>query len=324
MTYPLPLKGFDSVFDSTLNEEIEDALVEYFDWALLRKGNYFNVDLGERNEQGLDMSALSPEYEDGELLTTVWHSSQKDWVWQYVESKDQPPTIASQDPAKPGIPGVYIDGVLYPPDTTGQYAYKINYINGTVRFDNPVDVTTNVQVAFSHKWISVTYVRELPWFKKVQSRLSGPDTSFFENKQGDWTLPPINRLQLPAIAIEVVPPRRFKPYQIGGGQIVYTDVLFHCLASNENVRDKLVDIVSYQNDRRIDIFNSNKVAKAGDFPFDHYGSPIPNAKTFPELVAAYPGYRMTFDNARSQGITTMGDLQGATVRVTVETVKLDI
>ena len=37
------LKGFDSVFDATLNNELQDNIVEFFDWTLLRKGNYFNT-----------------------------------------------------------------------------------------------------------------------------------------------------------------------------------------------------------------------------------------------------------------------------------------
>ena len=41
------LKGFDNVQDSTLNNEIQDNMVEFFDWALLKKGNYFNVTVGE-------------------------------------------------------------------------------------------------------------------------------------------------------------------------------------------------------------------------------------------------------------------------------------
>ena len=37
----VPLKGFNSVFDSTLSNDIQDGLVEYFDWALLEKRKLF-------------------------------------------------------------------------------------------------------------------------------------------------------------------------------------------------------------------------------------------------------------------------------------------
>ena len=44
----MSLKGIDNVFVQTLNNEIQDNLIEYFDWGLLEKGNYFNVTLGEQ------------------------------------------------------------------------------------------------------------------------------------------------------------------------------------------------------------------------------------------------------------------------------------
>ena len=37
------LKGFTSVFQYTLNNDILDGLVEFFDYGLLEKGNYFLI-----------------------------------------------------------------------------------------------------------------------------------------------------------------------------------------------------------------------------------------------------------------------------------------
>jgi hypothetical protein len=53
------LKGFNSVFETTLGNELQDNIVEFFDWGLLQKGNYFNVTLGELNESNEDYSKLS-------------------------------------------------------------------------------------------------------------------------------------------------------------------------------------------------------------------------------------------------------------------------
>ena len=53
------LKGFDNVFRTGLNNEIQDSLVEYFDFGLLEKGNYFNVTLGETDYYGNDYSKLT-------------------------------------------------------------------------------------------------------------------------------------------------------------------------------------------------------------------------------------------------------------------------
>ena len=37
------LKGFNSVFSATLNNEIQDNIIEFLDWALLEKGNYLSL-----------------------------------------------------------------------------------------------------------------------------------------------------------------------------------------------------------------------------------------------------------------------------------------
>ena len=36
------LSKFGDVFETTLNNELQDNLVEFFDWGLLEKGNYFS------------------------------------------------------------------------------------------------------------------------------------------------------------------------------------------------------------------------------------------------------------------------------------------
>ena len=39
------LSGFDNIFDNSFQNEIQDNMVEWLDWGLLNKGNYFNVTL---------------------------------------------------------------------------------------------------------------------------------------------------------------------------------------------------------------------------------------------------------------------------------------
>ena len=67
-----PLKGISGVFDSTLNNDIQDGLVEYFDWALLDKGNYFNVTLGELAANSEDMTRLRLSSNDSYTAGQVW------------------------------------------------------------------------------------------------------------------------------------------------------------------------------------------------------------------------------------------------------------
>ena len=66
------LKGFNSVFSSTLNNEIQDNIIEFLDWALLEKGNYFNVPVGESSPNETNCSVqrvnLFPEVGITELF----------------------------------------------------------------------------------------------------------------------------------------------------------------------------------------------------------------------------------------------------------------
>ena len=78
------LKGFDSIQDYSLNNNIQDALVEYFDWALLEKGNYFNVTKGELAPNGQDMSRLRLSSNDSFASGQVWEGFRQNWVWQAV------------------------------------------------------------------------------------------------------------------------------------------------------------------------------------------------------------------------------------------------
>lgn len=69
MTDYLRLKGFDEIFETTLNNELQDNVIEFLDWGLLEKGNYFNVHLNESSPNGQDYSLLrlssSDHYEKG-------------------------------------------------------------------------------------------------------------------------------------------------------------------------------------------------------------------------------------------------------------------
>ena len=125
----------------------------------------------------------------------------------------------------PGISGVYVDDTFYASDTTGDYAHTVDYFNGRVVFDSPIPTGSKVQVEHSYKYINVIYGNNVPWLREIQYRtLDVP--SNFNNGKSEFEIPSEMRIQLPAIGIEVVPRRSYRGYQLGGGQYIYTDVLF--------------------------------------------------------------------------------------------------
>lgn len=323
MSY-LELKGFDSVFDHTLNNEIQDNIVEFLDWALLEKGNYMNVTLGELSPDGQDYSKLKISSNPNFISGKAWEGFRKNWVWQSGISYDPPPIVGTNN-NKPGISGVYVNNTFHPSTSTGTYEHSVDYYNGRIIFTNPIPTGSNVQAEYSYKYINVLYANALPWLSEIQKNSLDLDSSFNVINKGKYDIPSEARVQLPAIAIEVVPKRSFKGYQLGGGQWIETDVIFHCLAEDEYNRNKLVDIISLQNDKNIILFNSNNIARSGAFPIDYRGFPVSGALSYPELVELYTAGNMRFKNTTVQNMELYNsNFFAGLVRITMEIVHAGI
>ena len=318
------LKGIDDIQKYHLTNGIQDALVEYFDWALLDIGNYFNVTLGEISPDGNDYSKLRLSSDANYTEGQVWEGFRKNWVWQSGVDYSPSP-IVGDDSDNPGISGIYVNDQFQPSSGVGKYKHYIDYFNGRVIFDSAIPTTSKVQVEHSYKWINVVYANNVPWLREIQTDTMEPTSSFYEKDKSSWNVPPEARLQLPAIAIEAVPTRSFKGYQLGGGQWVYTDVLFHCIAEDEITRNKLVDVVSLQSDKTISLLDINSISDDGDYPLDYRGVPVANALRYPDLIDLHNGGKLRFTNVRVQDMSMVGqDIFGGVVRYTTEGVKTNI
>ena len=324
MSY-LNLKGFNNIFETTLNNELQDNIIEFLDWGLLEKGNYFNVTKGESSPNGEDYSLLkmssNPHYPSGK----AWESFRKNWVWQSGVSYSPAPIVGTNN-NKPGISGVYVNDTFYPVTTTGTYSHKVDYYNGRVIFDNPIPTGSKVQAEYSYKYINVIYANELPWIREVQYRTLDITSSFANiSTKGEFNLPAESRVQLPAIAVEISPKRTLRGYQLGGGQYIDTDILFHCLAEDEITRNKLVDIISLQNDKTIYLFDSNTLAASGKFPIDYAGTPISGALRYPDIINQYTLGSVFLKNSITQGMELINsNFYAGIVRMTAEVINTKI
>jgi len=291
------LKGFSSVFNTTITNEIADNLVEFFDWGLLNKGNFFNVNLNE--DDSLLKVVENPNFVYGQ----VWRGNHPNWIWQSgVDFNGASPLL---------VTGIYVDDVFYPSNTTGTYSHYIDYRNGCVIFNDAINSTSKVQVEHSYKWINVEYSES----NYLRTITANPNEENF----------PELIAKLPIIAIEPLADRKHSGYQLGGGQILKTTVLFHCIAENDTTGNILLDIVSFQNDKSIYFFNSTQIAQNGDFPIDYRGMPIPGALNYKELVTQYPSYLARFSNVSlTKSQTKNNSIFAGVVKFTVELVKLSI
>jgi hypothetical protein len=325
MTYR-PLKGFDNIHDYSITNNIQDSLVEYFDWGLLEKGNYFNVTKGELSTNGQDMSLMRLSASGSFTPGRVWEGFRSNWVWQSgVSGPGMSAPLVGSDAMNPGISGVYVDDVFYPRDTVGTYAHKVDHFGGRIVFNNPIPVESKVRAEFSYKHVNVVYANNVPWLREIQQKSQSPASQFYNSEASAWSPSTDSRLQLPAIAIEIVPVRRFKPYQIGGGRWVYTDVVFHCIAEDDQTRNMLIDIVSMQEGRYVYTIDGDRLDSEKKFPIDNQGFPVPSALLYPEIISSYGAGRFRMTEAKVESMQMMqGDLFGGVVRFTTEAIKTNI
>ena len=314
------LKGFNNIFDATLNNELQDNIVEFLDWNLMDKGNYFNVTKGELSPNNNDYSLLrlssSPHFSPGQ----AWDGFRKNWIWQSGIASSPAPIVGSNN-AYPGVSGVYVDDTFYPATGVGTYAHTVDYFNGRVVFDNPIPTGSKVQVEHSYKYINIIYANNVPWLREVQYRTLDVPSSFSLKDKGDFELPSEMRIQLPAIAVEVVPRRSFKGYQLGGGKYIYTDVLFHCMAEDAYTRNSMLDMITFQDGKTINLFDSNKIAENNDFPIDYRGVPVSGAFRYPDLIENHKSAQLRFTDFTVQGMEMLNsNFSAGIARCTTESI----
>ncbi len=310
------LKGFSNLGDSTLTNHIRENFISFFDYGLLEKNNFQNVTIPTTGYYGGSDHILrpvdDPRYEYGQ----VWEGVRSNWVWQSGLG-----ALTSNNNAQPGVSGVYVDDTFYPATGVGTYAHHVNHPLGRVVFDSAIDTTKEVTCEYSYKYINVTKSDGLNWFKEINKRSERSNDPNFINNSGDYAILADNRYQLPAIGIEVASSRKMKPYQLGGGQSVFTEFLFHCVAEDGYTRDTLIDIVSLQHLKNLKAFDLNKIAESGTFPLDYRGVPASGAMAYPELLNQYEGMHIRLEDVKMDSVYAISqDIHVGTVKFTAETI----
>ncbi len=254
----------DKVTDSSISESILDNFINFYDWGLLDAGGFYNIKMPQSGIYGGDRHQMrmvdTPNYNDGQ----VWEGYRKNWVWEgsgNIDGVDEQPI---------DISGVYVDSTFYD-NANVTHPFYIDYPNGRVVFDSPISTSSTVEVEYSHKRVSVIPSEGVSWFRQIQQNSFRNEKDFQVQGSGGWVQLGQSRVQLPAIAIEVVPAKNTKPYELGGGQWVHTDVVFYTITENHWECLNLVDTVVAQNDRTIEMFDPTEVAASGVSPFTFEG-----------------------------------------------------
>ena len=305
------LKGISTFGDATITTHVRENLISFFDNGLIEKSGFINVEVPTTwYYDGLEhrlRPVSDPRYNNGQAL----EGFRSNWVWQSGNG-----ALTSTDSSYPGVSGVYINDTFYPTSTGGDYAHHINHPLGRVIFDTAISTDSKVECSYSYKYVNVTKVDGLEWFKQIQQNSERADNTNFINNSGEWGVLGDNRFQLPAIGIELVNSRRMIGYQLGGGQTIFTDFLFHCVAEDAYTRDHLMDIVTLQNDKVIRAYDLNDISSNNVFPLDYRGVPISGALSYETLISDYEGDHIRLIDASIDSVYSL------TPNIHVGTVKL--
>ena len=161
--------------------------------------------------------------------------------------------------------------------------YRVEYPNGRVVFNSPIPATSVVSANYSHKWVAVDRAEGVPFFRQIQQASFRLDQNFFTGS-GEYVQLGQTRVQLPAVFIETPTRRNYSPFQLGGGQWAHTDMVVYVIAENSSTCADILDMISYQNDRDIKLFDLNGVYKSGDFAINYRGDLVNKSKNYPVLL----------------------------------------
>lgn len=313
------LKGVSEAGNALLSEQIRDNVIEFFNWGLLGVGAYFSVRRGTTAPYGSDPARLRPVVDENFSNGQVWESYRNDWVWQTgIYYHTQPIDVS----------GVWVNGLFHSKDSNGPYSHVINYPEGRIVFHNPISTTSAVTAEYSYRMFKFDSDNSL-WYKQLQTSSMRVDDANFLAGSGDWGILASARVQLPAVIVEIPSARTYRPLEMGGGQIARQAVDFQIIAESSWDKDSLVDIISYQNDRTIWLFNKNYVRDNDMFPIGVSGERRENARMYPTLVSesglgGAAWRKMTILDATARPARSIPGLFTATVRYITEVDMHDI
>jgi hypothetical protein len=328
--------GVSSIGERLMLSQIENNIKSFLEWGFLHIGGFINVQQPNSNIYGNPLAKLKPTEDPNYTTGQVWQTMRKDWVWEDgVEySKCLPTPSASVEPNEPCpseflfstqpilISGIYINNIFYPLNTTGQYSYKVDYINSRIIFNNAINVSTNIEMEYSYRWVQVYNYDNAKWWQQLQYKTDDNLAHFNQINKGDFSVLSNNRVQLPAIIIESVARGLSKPFQLGDKSLVMKqEIMLHIVAETMNDRNSLIDIIRLQQDKFINMYDTNLIVRNNIQPFNLDGTLNNNRLQYDEILnnTSYRWLTARLTDIFASGVESFSPfLSEANVKLTVE------
>jgi len=303
------------------NENLQYGILEWCRWAFLQVGGFENVLKSQASglyggHPAILRSVTDPNFDSGK----VWEGMRSDWVWETGISYGVQPRVCS---------GVYVNGSFKPTATeVGAYEHYIDYPRGRAVFTSAIATGSDVRCDYAFRIPTMSYSK-MPWMQELlYGSLNIQRSDFMVAGSGSHNQLAEARRQMPTIGLELSQRSGYRPYQLGGGQWVYQDVLMHVLAESKPERDKLLNLLGNQNAKVLILPDRGLMKEGATFPvdIDVLGRPISNPMQYPSIVAptgdgGFEWARVMLRDTQSQVLQTTNNwLYRGVVRLTCEAI----
>lgn len=267
-----------SLNDNLYISSVEDNLKSFLDYGFLNIGGFINVNIPTSGLYNTGFHILKSTNDPGYQNNTVWQTPKKNWIWESG--------IVYNGSSPNNINGIYINNVNYPaPTGSGSITYKLDYENGRVIFNSPINANTNVYMSYSYRWCNVIKSNSNNGWQYLQQLTYQPNNSINSANRGDNAILGNHRLQMPAIVIETAPRNKDIPYELGSLiSFREQDILLHIYAENNHDVNKIMDILRYQKEKTLILYDIKKVVNSGVYPLYANGSKNPSGLNYSQLI----------------------------------------
>lgn len=283
----LSLKGVSYISKELESQNILHGTIDFFNWGFLNIGAFQNITItpAVSGSYGGQRYRLRPVKEANFNDGQVWEGFRGNWVWETGVSFSTSPIRVS---------GVYVDGNYYTSSDT-IYGHYVDYKRGRIVFSGSIPTTAVVTAEFSPR--TITFLdNESPYVRTLLEDINNVEKNEYLNfGSGNWNKNYDTRIELPIVAVSLSPKNSYRPYQIGGGQYITTEIDFMVISDNKFYRDQICDIIGRQNEKVYWIPNRGTMKAASGYPFDldYRGSLVDTPVEYPDIVAetGLGGYR---------------------------------
>lgn len=250
----------DSIGRRQVLSSLEDNIKSFLDWSFVNIGGFINVNIPTSNIANSLLHKLKLATDPANTSNTIWESEKKDWIYETGVS------YSGMQPIE--ISGIYLNNnFLVGPTGYQPYTYSLDYKNGRVVFDNPVNQNSDVEIEYSYRYVQSYTSSEMRGLEINNEVLSA------------------NKVQLPAILIEMTDRTSQKPWELGNSKnLFYQDILLHILANNATQRNNISNALMLQKDKGFYLYDIDQIIQNGVYWYNADGSINPNRLNYDTIL----------------------------------------